>query len=379
MITRVVVALLLASVITHSRGAAQAAPRVAVIADRPACPACQIQLTPHALLGDTAGEGEFPRQSSALRVDDRGRFFVSFRSDDMPMVFTSAGRFERRLGRAGAGPGEFRIPLVTGVQDDTAWVIDPSNARITALTVLPGSVSMAGAWTMSGLTLPPFSAVRLAGGSILVNAAIASADRIGLPLHLVKPGGEMVSFGARNPEHLPHLPRLGIRAIAPGRSGGAWVAHTTKYELEQYDQRGVLLATWQRNVPWFRPHRGEQNVSEEQPPQPRIAAIAEDRVGRVWVLSVVADSRHRQAFDPRRPDQPSNVVNLERPDLYVDTIIEVFDVRRGVLLASRRVDESWGSIPGLHGDGILLAKSVQTPDGGWQLRVERVELAGAGR
>jgi len=314
-----------------------------------------------------------------LRVDPQGRFYASFRSADMPMVFAPDGRYLRVLGRQGAGPGEFRMPMVVGVQGDTAWVVDPMNARITGMAVATDSVVVAGTLSNPALVLPLVSAVLLEGGSLLVNPQPRAADRPGSPLRLLRRDGSALAFGADAPPFDPRLPRLAMRVIAPARDGGAWVAPVTRYEVERYDQHGKLLERWRRNVPWFAAHQGEESMSDTRPPQPSVAAIAEDAQGRLWVFSRVADPRHRQAFRPRTPDQPAHIVNYERPDLYTDTIIEVFDIRRGVVIATTRIDEAWTPVPGRHGQSILLSKGVDAAYGGWQIEVRRADLIGAGR
>jgi len=379
MLGNAVVALPLLMAGLLSAGVAQVAPPVVVIPNQPSCQTCRIRLAAHMVLGDTAGVGEFPRQAYMVRTDERGRFFVSFIGGEMPMVFSPRGQYVRQLGREGDGPGEFRKPLVIGVHSDTAWVVDWGTARITALFLTGDSVSYAGSWPSMAFTRPPYTAERLASGPILANIVLPTAANIGFPLHLVSLDGRIVSFGVQVPEFRSSETPLSTRAIAPASDGGAWVAHRVKYEFERYDKLGRLVGTWRRDVPWFRPHQGEQRMNEERPPQPGVVAIGEDTEGRVWVVVRVADSRHRQAFRPRTPGQDANVVNLERPDLYSDMIIEVFDVRRGVLLATHRVDEAWGAILGRLGQGILVVRPITAPYGGSQIVVHRVELINASR
>lgn len=47
------------------------------------------------------------------------------------LLFDSAGRYERGIGRRGAGPGEFDLPTKIGRRGDSLWVFDRALSRIT--------------------------------------------------------------------------------------------------------------------------------------------------------------------------------------------------------------------------------------------------------
>lgn len=64
-----------------------------------------------------------------------GGMAVLSADDRAIMVFDSAGQLRRSFGRAGGGPGEFRIPRGLGRLRDTLWTWDLSLARITTFTV----------------------------------------------------------------------------------------------------------------------------------------------------------------------------------------------------------------------------------------------------
>lgn len=81
-------------------------------------------------VGDTLAELVDPY---ALAVDASGRIHVNERRDAHIKVFTSEGRFLRRIGRSGEGPGEFRAMVMT-MRNDTIIGHDPRLGRTTLLT-----------------------------------------------------------------------------------------------------------------------------------------------------------------------------------------------------------------------------------------------------
>ena len=141
-----------------------------------ACEACEIVLTHIARVGDADGPGALSSRPYSMSRDSRGRFYVVTpeQGGEPPMVFDADGRFVARLGREGAGPGEFRAPtIVLILPGDTVLVIDGSLARLTVLSQKYGLVRTApvsaGAW----------AATVLAGGELVVNAQVNTPGQIG--------------------------------------------------------------------------------------------------------------------------------------------------------------------------------------------------------
>lgn len=67
---------------------------------------------------------------SGLTVGRDGRVYVSQPQEGIVRVYDSRGRFLRKIGRSGAGPGEFERPSRLGWRGDTLWVGDSPQARI---------------------------------------------------------------------------------------------------------------------------------------------------------------------------------------------------------------------------------------------------------
>ena len=115
-----------------------------------------------------------------IRRDSRGRYFVVTPeiSPSVPLVFNRQGRYLRELGRAGAGPNEFRDAIALDVTPaDTLYVFDRGNARLTVLDPALREVRTA--------PIPPSTntAVVLATGTVVLNAAVGDPERIGHPYH----------------------------------------------------------------------------------------------------------------------------------------------------------------------------------------------------
>jgi hypothetical protein len=69
-----------------------------------------------------------------VAVSQRGEIIVLDARDRDLRVFDAQGRFLRRMGRAGSGPGEFTNPLALSVSDTIIKVVD-LNGRLTAFSV----------------------------------------------------------------------------------------------------------------------------------------------------------------------------------------------------------------------------------------------------
>ncbi len=69
------------------------------------------------------------RNEIAVRPD--GHIYVAPDLGQHVLHFDGDGRLVQLIGRAGEGPGEFRMPFRIGLLGDSLWVYDPSLARIT--------------------------------------------------------------------------------------------------------------------------------------------------------------------------------------------------------------------------------------------------------
>ena len=94
-----------------------------------------------AIGGADSGPGSLSSVRSVLLDRDGAVYVVDSRSRVVSR-FDSLGRFDRQLGREGAGPAEYRSPYSVAWLGDTLALLDPSNARI-------GLFDRAGGWAGS--------------------------------------------------------------------------------------------------------------------------------------------------------------------------------------------------------------------------------------
>ena len=80
-------------------------------------------------IGTDSGDASFASIRSLLYARNGELLVVDHRSKEVK-VFDSMGAFLRRIGRTGAGPGEFADPYSLAWLGDTLALLDPGNSRI---------------------------------------------------------------------------------------------------------------------------------------------------------------------------------------------------------------------------------------------------------
>ncbi len=81
----------------------------------------------HSIIGPVASPLSQPL---AVAVDDDGLVYVSDTSNNRIQVFTEDGRWVRKWGAHGKGPGQFDFPYGIAVRDGKVYVADKNNYRI---------------------------------------------------------------------------------------------------------------------------------------------------------------------------------------------------------------------------------------------------------
>lgn len=64
-------------------------------------------------------------------TDETGNVYVPDGADNRIVVFNNSGRYERSIGRAGSGPGEFLFPEIQSVGDGQLEIFDRRQRRVT--------------------------------------------------------------------------------------------------------------------------------------------------------------------------------------------------------------------------------------------------------
>ena len=338
-----------------SPGAAtQEAPDVTVL--EPCRESCGITLVPDREYGDDSGDGMIEMSVARSWRDASGRLYLVGLSSNHVLVFGPDGSFLGRIGRKGAGPGEFEfLGSVVLIEDGIFAVTDQGLGRIQTFDwtgkllrgVQPRGWQPIGAYT-----------VHIEGALAVHAADIRSPAQVGYPLHLIDldNGTVVESFGSLTGE-LPLGGHVEPRTIAPGPGRTVWAArHFTAYELELWEPN-TLLRTLRRGAEWFPPKSIDEIGGHGRKPTPTVGEIAADD-SLLWVVVFTADDRWARADEHRDPD------------LRYDTTVEVIDWRRGRIVASQRFDGYYTGWP----EPGLTGRVVVKPDGTVRYVTYRVEL-----
>ena len=292
----------------------------------------------------TLGDDEGPAMlgyPTAIARDAHGGFLVVTEAETHTiLVFDSAGRFVRSVGREGAGPGEYGwiLALVKG-PGDSIHVFDIGNRRRTVLSpdlrairqhALPGSFFRGGAAV-------------LADGSVILNGIRRTSDDFGYAYQVLNAEGAYVrSFGEHHGVLTPRtVYQLLNRPFATDAAGRVVAGFEVRYGFEEWDPRqGTRSREIRCDAPWFlvRPEGNLGEVSRDHPPFSLVQAMAVDASGEVRVATLVPDARWRaQVREVLGPDGPS--LTAIDDTKYFDSRLEILDRVRGTVVASTQVDQ----------------------------------------
>ena len=294
------------------------------------CPRCRIVATQVASIGDKDGPGAIG-SAPWLACRQRGQLFaaVTMSRPGEVLLFDHAGRFQRAFGRAGEGPGEFRVgfPLKFG-PGDSLWVFQPSARRA---AVFDSSLKY-----VRTLPLPTVAtAVSIFdNGNLALQGSIPSRERIGLPIHLVSSAGALgSSFGTAKAEVRPDDQFVSSRRLAQASNGRIWSARLTEYTLERWDTAGTLDLRLAVDATWFKAWRPDP--ANPRAVGPMIIDVQQDSNGLLWVLISVRDAsvdEARFAETEQYARRSSSATSVE-----YDSVIEVVDPQRRRVLATTRI------------------------------------------
>jgi hypothetical protein len=340
------------------------AQRRVALPQRVACERCAIDVAPLVALGTDSGPGMLTRPEPRAWRDSRGQFLVVNPYESAVQVFGPDGRFMRRFGRRGAGPGEFEGVIALAVDaSDSVHVIDAPARRYSVFSPAYDFVRSA------ALPLDPQIAFVRTPQFLAFNAPIHTRELIGLPVHVVSPLGEYLrSTGSESGLFRPDIPNLERRALAPSSADTIWSAHRAEYVIDRIDlATGRTTASLSRRAEWF-PPGGVRSGSAGGEPYTFLVDVHEDRTGLLWVLVAVPDREWRSAVQASRPGDLHPMVTDDHR--YRDTMLEVIDVRRGVVLQSVRLPQY---VHQFVADGIL-ASTTETDAGEPRLQLWRFAL-----
>jgi hypothetical protein len=294
----------------------------------PECANCEILVVPLVSFGDAEGVGMLDSDYNIVRTDNHGRYFVFGGLQPHFWVFDSSGRVTQRIGQSGEGPGEFGMIMeVTIGPADSLFVFDASLLRVTVYTP---ELEVARTFRFQ---FPLDGSALFVGTSILVNTGIHTADRVGLPFHVLERDGSLArSFGSvTNGVYRADLQDIiDRRQLAQSAENSFWAARLNQYVIERWTIDGRLMETLHWEPPWFQVWWRPQGDAETPP----VATVIDlEQVGdTLWVLAAVPGDRWRSAVEPH-----GRLYRVTDPEEYQNAVLAAIDVRRGGVIASRRM------------------------------------------
>jgi hypothetical protein len=335
-----------------------------IIPDARTCPGCRIQQQVMQRLGARDGPGALPGvEPSSVARDPQGRFWLAFFGQSLPQVFNASGQWVQEIGARGEGPGEFQeVQIVARIPGDSMLVLD----RRGTATILDADLRAVRHVRLA--TGNPFDVETRFWPTLVLSSAYATPDRIGWPLHAFNMSGPQASpvamFGFE--EQDVRIQR-GIEGMASSlratRAGTVWAFERMKYRFSECSPEGQLIRVLERQPRWFVPRSGRPVGTRDEPPPSYVIGGNIDSEGRLWIYSVAASPRWREAWSnvPRAPGRGTGEarasVAMPDPDLLFHTIIEVLDPATNRLVATART--SHRVIKVLPEPGLVVAHRVE--------------------
>lgn len=336
------------------------------IASSPRCSSCAIRLRPVATVGG-AQDRVLLSLFSTLTWASWGEYYAAPMAEPgLVAVYDRTGKQVGSLGRQGSGPGEFHaiqgiVPTARGgvlVNDGPRITLVDRSGRPRHSAQLRAGV---GALNIEALPDSRF---------VLNNFRALAVPRLLLfdtGLKEVRPLGRALS------QTVPDRDALTM-VLAAGDSGTIIALQALySYVVEVWDTAGILKRTFVRDAEWFRPYNLAERLRRgpRSPPLPSINSAYCDGAELLWVTGVVADPnwKPREAVGaPYRP-VPASALDVAYGRTHYDTMLEALDLKRGLLLATLRLDD----VASFVGGG-LLAWKQEDDNGVISYRVSRPVL-----
>jgi hypothetical protein len=302
------------------------------------CSSCTIAATQRVVFrtGDPRASLSFtPLQTHR---DGRGRYFVLVQGQ-LPLVFSSDGRFLRELGRSGEGPGEFRsATFIASLPGDSLLILD---TRLLRASVFSPDLQFVRALAL------PFHVSAAAPMDwprrVVVNGFGFTGQDVGWPLHVLDMSGAAVrrlhSFGDNRGELRPGQNAALLRRFVLVGGNAIWAMQVLKYQITRYHADGSIVSTIRRQPDWFSAESQWSLGNPRQPPSPALQAGA-IRGDTLWIVARAPRPDWQRAWSgvpipgvgelaPGRAPEPTRL-HMAR--------VEVIDMRSGTLLATRDFD-----------------------------------------
>ncbi len=302
-------------------------------------------------------------------LDGQGNFWVGQR--DQVKIYASTGSLATTIGRSGEGPMEFRFaqPMHRDGQG-RVHIFDSDNVRVSMVD--DNSLSLVEERRLPASWINAMAPIA-DGQRYVVSSWIESAERMGMPLHIIDTRGDVIrSFGAgRSPAVQELDPFSARRLVATDSQGRIVSSHWYDYIVEAWTSEGARIGALSgRNL--VDAPRLDGAWSAENPPWHRVSDVRFDGEWQLWVL-----------LRYRRPDWLENMeemvtssgrVALRAKDgtlsSYYHSRVDVIDLRTCRVLVSNWHD---GVLMSFVGDR-LLSEIVYGPGGDPRVDIWNVQL-----
>jgi hypothetical protein len=139
-----------------------------------------------------------------------------------------------------------------------------------------------------------------------------------------------------------------------------WVAHTRRYRLELWDVEGVLLESFEPDVPWFTSEAANRPFPKspsDAGPKVGLNDIWQDAGGLLWVIIRVPNANWRQRFEPVEgsEDGPDAYRRIGFDEELWSTRINLWDPSDWTLVADTTVESMWFAAMG---DGFAYSRHL---------------------
>lgn len=334
-----------------------------------ACGACVIASDSLVTLANV----DFVGPSTHLARSSQGRYYVGDLRSRTIRVFGNSGTVLHDVGRRGAGPGEFesfRNLLVDSA--GTLHVLDATLSRHSVFDTAGKFISSRRIPVASGLAL---HAVLANDGSLIVNVRPMSARDSISPILVIDSAGTGTALPGQAVVALPRRPWASARLLTRIPGGGVLVARPYAFTIDMYDATLQRARSIVRNTSWIpltEPLSPPSDGVLDEPYTPELRAAWVDSAGHLWMHSTVPVAAWKpgpsmQQASTMTPDEILQVSNRPR----MESIVEVIDIRRGVVLARTRAAQGDMGLP--FGEGYY-AKTVVGATGEPGLRISRLLL-----
>ncbi|MYA11924.1 MAG: 6-bladed beta-propeller [Gemmatimonadetes bacterium] len=305
------------------------------------CADCGLELTEVVRFGDADGPGTI--ESVAPRVTWSAQLGYVVVGSTYLQIFDKDGRFARRVGREGDGPGKFLRVVDAHVVDGRLVALDDAN-RAWSIFNLAGDFVERRPY---GYSPGPF--VPVGGNHVVVVAIDQSPAGAGFPLHLadIDSGVPLHHFGSRSDARGSGPYSNSVQGSVTSRPGTVWWGGAGSPRVQEWSVDDDLLRVIEGDLPWF-PEVTKSIDPTREPPSTLLRSLALDAREHLWMTTRTADPQWREVELERTPEGWR--VPPERRVDYMDTRLDIFDLEERRHLGSHVWDSPYARLINLGGE-----------------------------